>query len=289
MGSDGEVKLDRTALSRALHADMRASVDSLSLGELSNDKFTALLSAALSKRRGLIIGGHNLGEEDYRQLVRHLVQHATAVFRRSVLGQPSAFRQAMLAEAHGNHNLLQEIQTYLFDHFGLMLERLEGIDETVGRVDIRTTNMDTKLNSILQRLPPSEAEHPSEVDLLKELRTARSIVESILNQLRQLGPPYVPAVFARLRQELDDVSDGLRKFKRSRHQLQIRLGIGSLVDPVGSNEAANLVNLKISARQLEDLLSRPYDESQVAYLIGRMQSKVEAVIDEIDRLSKMLE
>src|ERR687885_2566577 len=84
--SDGdEPDLDRAALSKALHQDLSAHVDTLPYSRLSSDQFATELAKAMQARDVLVIQGHNLSLDDYTQLIRNLVQHATARFRDSIL------------------------------------------------------------------------------------------------------------------------------------------------------------------------------------------------------------
>jgi hypothetical protein len=123
--ADGDISLDRETLSRVLHNDLAAPVGLMGVGALTDEKFVADLSTALANRQALMIGGHNLSEEDYGQIVRVLVHHASTAFRASVLADPDAFQEALLTESLDNRELLRETQAYLGSHFQLMLARLD--------------------------------------------------------------------------------------------------------------------------------------------------------------------
>lgn len=125
--ADGDIDLDEEALRRTLHQDLTVAVDSMSVSDLAAEQFIQGLAVALCERQALIIGGHNLSEADYMQLMLNLVKQATSLFKQSVLENEPAFRQAILAEITDNQALVREVQTYLSVHFSLALDKLESI------------------------------------------------------------------------------------------------------------------------------------------------------------------
>jgi len=148
--ADGDIGLDQRALHRALHQDLFAAIDIMSVSELNAEQFTDKLAVALCTRQVLMISGHHLSEADYSQLTRNMVKHATSLFKQSVLENEPAFRKAMFAEAMDNQTLVREVQTYLTVNFDLVLDKLATIE-----VDVK---------QILKQVETSEAAFDGEKD-----------------------------------------------------------------------------------------------------------------------------
>jgi hypothetical protein len=128
---EGQVTVDRSALSKALHHDLGAAVDTLPFSRLSSDKFARKLAGAMAAHSVLIIGGHNLSTDDYAQLVRNLIRQANARFTAAILANESAFRRALLDEALTNQALVRDVEAYLADQCGLVMGRLDVIENKV--------------------------------------------------------------------------------------------------------------------------------------------------------------
>ena len=94
---DAEICLDRDALRRVLHQDLRLTLQPSSYSELLDDQRLAQLASALERNSVLVLGGHNLDREGYAQVTRNLVKHAKSLFREAVRGDEEGFK-AMLQE-----------------------------------------------------------------------------------------------------------------------------------------------------------------------------------------------
>lgn len=136
----GEVALDRSALSKALHRDLGTAVDTLPLSRLSNGEFAAELVRAMEERSVLVIGGHNLSSADYAQLVHNLVKHATTLFREAILADEHAFARAVLKEELTNQAVLQEVRVYLQDRFDLVVDEFDTIKSKLDRLSQQGTD-----------------------------------------------------------------------------------------------------------------------------------------------------
>lgn len=123
--ANGEIALERETLRQVLNHDLGAPVPTMSLGALIDKQFATTLASAMAERQALTIGGHNLSQDDYAQLVHRLVRQAMASFRELVLRNPLAFHQAMLGETLENRSLLLETQAYLNERFDLMSQQLD--------------------------------------------------------------------------------------------------------------------------------------------------------------------
>ena len=122
------VELEREVLRRALRTDLAMNVNQTSLSDLSEAEFCQRLAETMHTRQVLIIGGHNLTIEDYQQLLRNLIRHATAILRQKVLENEAAFNQMLLTEVQGDRSQLSEVQSYLTDRFDLTLQKLDSIE-----------------------------------------------------------------------------------------------------------------------------------------------------------------
>ncbi len=125
------VELDRAALHRALHRDMRVDVNRETLSLLNEDEFIHQLVVALHARQALMIGGHNLTVDEYRHLLRNLIRQANAHLRQKVLENETAFKHILLAEVGGNRQQLSEVRHYLAERFDLapVLQKLDVIED----------------------------------------------------------------------------------------------------------------------------------------------------------------
>ena len=126
---DGEVKFNEAAFRKLLRQNLALNIGNSSLSETERDEFTHILADHMSRADVLIIGGHTLSDESYRQLVRNLIEQASAEFRIAVLKDEQAFRQAILAEVQGNYDVAREVQELLQNRFGIVIELLESIKD----------------------------------------------------------------------------------------------------------------------------------------------------------------
>jgi tetratricopeptide (TPR) repeat protein len=131
---DGDVSLDSTQLSQALHQEITVAKGVTLYSSLNTDEFIKALAAAMVKHDVLTIGGHTLSEEDYTQLMRNVVKKTTSLFKDSILTHEGAFRRAVLDEALNNHEILQDIQQYLHKQFALTFEFLERLLDSISKL-----------------------------------------------------------------------------------------------------------------------------------------------------------
>lgn len=173
-GDDGEVGLDTGALSKTLHRDLYVGPGNLTLSTLSTDEFTKQLAEAMEERSVLVIGGNKLSLEDYAQLTRNLVRHATNRFRTTILANEIAFRQALLDEVQGNEALIGQVRAFLAEHFDLVLEKLEIIEAGVQQVERKVDELPARIEQVVRDATRSALDVTIERDQLKlELKTER--------------------------------------------------------------------------------------------------------------------
>lgn len=174
--ADGDISLDRETLRRVLHQDLVAPVASLGVGKLTDEQFAASVAAALADRQALVIGGHNLDQEDYDQIVRGLVRRATATFRASVLSDQAAFQRAMMAEALDNRELLRQTQDYLGSHFQLVRARLDEHGVLLEKILANTEDLKES-----QRPQPTGGDSPPSQPDTKQPQLAKTPLIRILH------------------------------------------------------------------------------------------------------------
>ena len=131
---NGDIHIDTSHIRKALHQDLDMPIDLGTMTALTDDQFANRLSKALYKREALIIGGNNLSEFDYASLVNRLVQLAVVSFKRSILSNDQAFREAVLKEAEGNQETLRIIEGLLVSKFNLIFHDLQDIKETLHEI-----------------------------------------------------------------------------------------------------------------------------------------------------------
>lgn len=138
--SDEYVSLSREDISRILHQKLSAPVDLMAVSELSDDDFVAQLAGVLVEEESLLISGHTLSDQDYRSLVRRVVDLATRIFSTEIHKQPTTFQQMISREAVRLQVSIREIHAFLNARFDIVAEQLEEISATV-----QSTREDTTL------------------------------------------------------------------------------------------------------------------------------------------------
>ncbi|MCI0557729.1 MAG: hypothetical protein MN733_04485 [Nitrososphaera sp.] len=120
----GDIRLDRKTLYTVLHYDLSASIPSMTLHNITDQEFGEAVATALAAREALIIGGHNLDEDDYKSIVIGLVRKSTALFKKTVLLQRQAFEQAILDQGLENTELVLETLSFVETRFDIVLQRI---------------------------------------------------------------------------------------------------------------------------------------------------------------------
>lgn len=133
---DGEVSLDRSELSAALHYDLGISVDALPFSTMSNEEFIASIAKVMESKSLLRIGGHNLLRNDYVYLVKNLIRQVNARFKSSILANELTFRRVLLDESLASQTLLQETQAYLANQFQIVYGKLDNIERKLENASI---------------------------------------------------------------------------------------------------------------------------------------------------------
>ena len=116
--------LQRDVLRQVLHQNLGAPVETMSLGQLTDEDFAASVAGALANIEALAIPGHTLRQEDYAQLVTNLVRSALALFRSSIIANPGSFEEAMLRAESEDRARLHELRAYLEQRFDVALTQI---------------------------------------------------------------------------------------------------------------------------------------------------------------------
>lgn len=168
--SDEYVSLSREDVSRILHQKLSAPVDLMAVSELSDDDFVAQLAEVLAKEESLLISGHTLSDQDYRSLVRRVVNSATQIFAAEILKQPATFQQMIGREALRLQVSVREIQAFLNVRFDIVAGQLEEISATT-----RATREDTAV--IVQAVENLQSVPEQVTRLLTEIDTIKNLVQ----------------------------------------------------------------------------------------------------------------
>lgn len=171
--NDGEVQLNENALNRALHRNLQASVDYMSLGEISEDQFINELAHVMQEQDVLEIGGHTLQDEDITQLSKNIVQKATIIFNNSIINNKEAFREAVFREAGENRTLVQNVHTYLVRHSEDTIRLLETIENRIGQQSKLLDQQSEQLAEIISYVRPEQQQDPYEEDKRRLIQRTR--------------------------------------------------------------------------------------------------------------------
>lgn len=139
--SDGEIGISEDALQKALRRDLLIDPASISYSTTIDEQFASRLAVAMVKGSVLTIGGHNLSQDDYIQIIHNLVKRARANFKTAILNNEEMFRRAMLDESQmvkvqlGDvQSALSDIQQWLVNQFGITIPLLREIHDGIKEV-----------------------------------------------------------------------------------------------------------------------------------------------------------
>lgn len=158
---NGDTHLDTDQIRKALYQDLEMPLDLEAMTTLSDDEFTNRLAKALHKRKIIIIGGHNLNEVDYANLVHRLVQLAISFFKQNILANEKIFRQAVLKEAKGNREALKTLESLMFSKFDLIITVLLNFKEDLLNEVRRLLTIDRPKETIATEIEASIIAYPS--------------------------------------------------------------------------------------------------------------------------------
>lgn len=118
---DGSASILIDQFEKSLGMEVLIDVSNASYSTISRGLFEKQIAKVLSTKNLLVIGGHNLSEQDYEQLIYRTIEAAKGFFRQEILNNPDIFRQAVLFELSDNRELLEQIRGYLSLHHNITL------------------------------------------------------------------------------------------------------------------------------------------------------------------------
>lgn len=118
------VDFDFDALSGILRQDIAEDTTNPSYSNFTEEEKVKALASALSEKRALMIGGHQLSNAEYRALIDKLVRRVQNKFKETILGNQQIYRQTLFDEVLGSHKLIVEVKNYLQTELSLEIERM---------------------------------------------------------------------------------------------------------------------------------------------------------------------
>lgn len=162
--SDGEIEISKDALEKALRRDLAVNPSTIAYDKINDEQFASQLATAMVKGSVLTIGGHNLSQDDYTQIIYNLVQRARANFKTAILANQEMFRCAMLDESQvvkaklGDVQLvLQNIQEWLASQFDLTIPLLHEIHDSIEEIKSDVKDIKQSLNHNVKGTSPELA------------------------------------------------------------------------------------------------------------------------------------
>jgi hypothetical protein len=149
---DSPPEFDDTALDLVLRQNLSVDIGQMSFLDLTRKEFVSMLVKSLKKRQALMIGGHNLTDLDYEQLLSRFIDYAQSSFKESIIQNENAFRKEILTETWSNSLLMEKIQDYLRLHHDVVIHDLNEIKEAICKQDVKLAEMHSDINTIKQHL-----------------------------------------------------------------------------------------------------------------------------------------
>lgn len=212
--ANGEIKLDKEHLQKTLSRNLK-DIDSQGLSDLTGEAFIKTVAKVFSEKKIIVLGGNNLNQEDYDQLTYNIVNCAKSIFRRTILENENAFRQAVLSESKQNLDYVQELSKYLHNQFDITLVRLDSIEKKIVSHKTILDRIGFDISEIKQKL---EIDRP-EQELLEEIKINLETIQ--LSPMFEIGGlcsgyPLIPRpnqyfIAQEFNSEQDDLRQALSK------------------------------------------------------------------------------
>ena len=106
---DGEIGIDNENLLLAIEKETKIGWDELSLRAITDKNFVTEIAPVLAKLDILIIGGHQLGSEQYNQFVTDLIESAHKCFKKSILDNEQGFNKVLLEDIKFRQEFYQKL------------------------------------------------------------------------------------------------------------------------------------------------------------------------------------
>ncbi|NEQ53604.1 MAG: hypothetical protein F6K11_26300, partial [Leptolyngbya sp. SIO3F4] len=129
IGEGGVIEIEQSELQQILCQEL--DTDAAIFSELNSDEFASNLAKEMVDRSALILGGHQLSEQDYIHLINNLLHQVRVHFKQAALSNPVVFNRILLEESLKDQKLAEETSLYLEMKFNLVLSKLSAIEEKV--------------------------------------------------------------------------------------------------------------------------------------------------------------
>lgn len=94
---DGSIEIDETKISQFLNQDF--NIGNTTFSEINGEEFISQLSRVAAEHSILIIGGHQLTDQDYSHIIRNLIEQVRISFKESVISDEKVFNRVLLEES----------------------------------------------------------------------------------------------------------------------------------------------------------------------------------------------
>ena len=93
-----EILFEQATLRKALEQSIDINPESWTLWKLKDEEFSKKLTKALAKKSALIIGGHQLNEKDYENIILSLIQNVRSILVNKIQSNEDDFRKFVVDE-----------------------------------------------------------------------------------------------------------------------------------------------------------------------------------------------
>jgi hypothetical protein len=107
------LEIDESKVRQVLNQDLAINLSDAEITFLKIEDLSQTISTRLAEKEALVIGGHNLSQTDYEQLVYRLLEQVKKIFRTSILSNEIAFREMVLRQSESNQTSILEVGAYL--------------------------------------------------------------------------------------------------------------------------------------------------------------------------------
>jgi tetratricopeptide (TPR) repeat protein len=216
---DGDIDIDRGALSKILHQELDQDVLSPRYSELTNDGKVSVLVQAMVEQDVLILGGHSLSQTGYRHLIWNLVQKVKDKFKAAILQRPQLYQEVLLDETLGNRQVIEQASQYLSQEFNLIQSQLTAIERQINHLP---SSIAADLSNNLSL--PLALEHQAELnyarDLINQYNPQRAL-DYLLDLEQRIWHTAQPLVKYRLIANIGAAKLGLgRENEAAKHFIQ---------------------------------------------------------------------
>ncbi len=168
---DGTINILVDQFESALASDISIKINNASFSTISRTIIEGQIAKAIADKNLLMIGGHTLSEDDYRQLVYRTVDFAQSLFRKEILNNQYMFKEEVLREFKDNRLILEQIQSYLSLHHNISLDLTEEIRNGLENQGLTLNQIADNIKEIKKRLGLDK----SRSELIEQIKLSQNI------------------------------------------------------------------------------------------------------------------